>query len=58
MLPHFFQDVDLLSIPKDVDLHLHIWQVLNKADAGIYSMLLDPIIDELARLLLDVKVLG
>jgi hypothetical protein len=58
MLPHFFQDVDRLSIPKDVDLHLHIWPVLNKADVGIYSMFLDPIIDELACLSLDVKVLG
>ncbi len=49
MLRHSFQDVDLLSVPKDVDLHLHIWLVLYKVDDGIYSMPLDPIIDELAH---------
>jgi hypothetical protein len=52
----FFQDVDLLPILEDVDLHLRIWPVLYKADDGVYSILLDPITNELVRLLLDVKV--
>ncbi len=57
MLPRsFFQDVDLLPILEDVDLHLRIWPVLYKADDGVYSILLDPITDELVRLPLDVKV--
>ncbi len=57
MLPcSFFQDANLLLLLKDVDLHLRIWPVLYKADDGVYSILLDPIIYELVRLPLDVKV--
>jgi hypothetical protein len=55
-LPSSFQDVDLLPILEDVDLHLRIWPVLYKAADGVYSILLDPITNELVRLLLDVKV--
>jgi hypothetical protein len=55
-LPHSFQNADLLPILEDIDHCLCIWPVLYKADDGVYSILLDPITDELVRLPLDVKV--